>query len=408
MRRPGTSSLWITLLLLLPNMTDLSAAGHEKIFPEEVRDSLSGPRPRSVIVLSSGTADKVAFEAALRRHTVPAFPGDMEQAQLPLIDGYAVKANAKGLEALGQLQGVAAVWVVPDPLFAHSVRIIKGIDYVVRTVPDPMAINISLGPPSSMLPMPYREREPVSLAIKKAAEAGKLVVMSAGNDGPRNDTLNPWCLSPWAVCVGAATTDGGRLWEKSSRGRPGDPLYRPSVVAPGVDLITTHPPDIPKTPDQLAAEKRIGFEKQVPADKRHLYTVVSGSSFATSHVSDAAAQVFFYLTHARDELVAKGEKDPKIAVIYSHRPLKDRDALVRTRRLVGEVKDFETNFLAIYPARPDPLVVKQILLDAALPMAGGYREHEIGSGFLHQEMINRLFGQYGLVQPKILPVKAVE
>lgn len=388
-------------------MADPAAARREKIFPAEIRGRLSGPRAHHVIVLFSGT-DRATFEVALRQHTAPAFPGDMDQARLPLINGYAAKANAKGLEGLGQIQSVAAVWVIPEPLFADSVRIIKGIDYVVRTVPDPMAINISLGPPAAMLPMPYREQEPINLAIKKAAEAGKLVVMSAGNDGPRNDTLNPWCLSPWVVCVGAATADGSKLWEKSSRGRPGDPVYRPSVVAPGVDVITTHPPDIPKTPDMLAAEKRIGFEKQVPADKRHLFTVVGGSSFAAMHVSDAAAQVFFYLASARDDLAAKGEKDSKkIAVIYTHRLLKDRDALVRTRRLIGEVKDFEDNFLAIYPARPDPLIVKQILLDAALPMAG-YGEHEIGSGFLHQDMINRLFGQYGLVKPKILPVKSVE
>lgn len=408
MRRLDRSSPWIALLLLLlPNMVDPAAAQREKIFPAEVRGRLSGSRSHNAIVLSSDTIDRVAFEAALRPHTAPAFPGGMEQARLPLIDGYAVKASAKGLEGLGQLQSVAAVWVIPDPLFAHYVRIIKGIDYVVRTVPDPMAINISLGPPAALLPMPYREQEPISLAIKKATEAGKLVVMSTGNDGPGNDTLNPWCLSPWAVCVGAATADGSKLWEKSSRGRPGDPVYRPSVVAPGVDVLTTHPPDLPKTPDQLAAEKRIGFDQQVPVDKRNLYTVVSGSSFATSYVSDAAAQVFFYLSNARDDFIAKGDQDPKVAIPYSHRLLKERDALVRTRRLIGEVKDFDSYFMAIYPARPDPLIVKQILLDAALPMAG-YGEHEIGSGFLHKDMINHLFGQYGLVTPKILSTKSVK
>jgi hypothetical protein len=231
--------------------------------------------------------------------------------------------------------------------------------------------------------------------------------MSAGNAGPRNDTLNPWCLSPTVLCVGAALEDGSKLWEQSSRGRPGDPLYRPGVVAPGVDIVTTHPPAIPKSPEMLVAEKRAGFDKRVAPDKRDLYTVASGSSFAASHVSGAAAQVFFYLSNARAELIAQGDQDPKIAVIYTHAPLKNRDPLVRTHRLIGEVKDFDSNFVAIYPARPDPLVVKQILLDAALPMAN-YREHEVGSGFLHQEIINRHFGQYGLVQPKLLPVKAVE
>lgn len=388
-------------------MIDPAAAQPEKIFPAEIRGKLSGARTHHVIVLSAGRLDGAAFEAALRQHTVPAFPGGMENARLPLIDGYAVKANAKGLAGLARLSGVAAVWVIPESLFADSVRIIKSIDYVVRTVPDPIAINISLGPPAAMLPMPYREREPINLAIRKAAEAGKLVVMSAGNDGPGNDTLNPWCLSPWVVCVGAASADGAKLWEKSSRGRPGDPVYRPGVVAPGIDILTAHPPDIAKTPDQLAAEKRSGFAERVPADKRQLYTVVSGSSFATKYVSDAAAQVFFYLSSARADLAAQGEKDPKIAVMYSHRSLKDRDALVRARRLIGEAKDFESYFMAIYPARPDPLVVKQILLDAALPMAG-YREHEIGSGFLNRDLINHHFGQYGLVQPKILPVKAVQ
>jgi hypothetical protein len=157
----------------------------------------------------------------------------------------------------------------------------------------------------------------------------------------------------------------------------------------------------------LAAEKRIDFDKKVPADQRKLYTVVSGSSFAALYVSDAAAQVFFYLVHARGELVAKGEKDPKIAVIYSHRKLANRDAVVRTRRLAGEVKDFDSNFVAIYPARPEPIIVKQILLDSALAMPG-YQESEVGSGFLDKDLVDRLFGQYGLAKPKVLPVKVVK
>jgi hypothetical protein len=394
-------------VFLVTSMMDPATASQDKVFPAEARGKIAGPAYRNVIVLSSSPTGDPAFEAALRRHTVPAFEGGLEKARLPLIGGYAVRANAQGIQGLAQVPEVVALWVTPDQLFGDSVRIIKSIDYVVRTVPQPMAINISLGPPPAMLPLPYREREPVSLAIQKAGEADKLVVMSAGNAGPKDDTLNPWCLSPTVVCVGAATEDGSGLWKQSSRGRPGDPLYRPSVVAPGVDVITTHPPGIPKSAEMLAAEKWAGFDQRVPPDKRHLYTVVSGSSFAASHVSDAAAQVFFYLSKAREELAAQGDKDPKIAMIYTHASLQKRDALVRTRRLAGEVKDFDSNFLAIYPARPDPLVVKQILLDSALPMAG-YREHEVGSGFLHQEIINRLFGQYGLVQPKILSTKAVE
>ena len=394
------------VVFLLPSMAD-PAIGQEKIFPVEVRGKLAGPERHNVIVLSSSPSGDPGLEKALRQHTVPAFEGGLEQARLPLIGGYAVRTQAKGLLALAQSASVVALWVVPEPIFDDSVRIIKAIDSAIRKVPDPGPINISLGPPPAMLPLPYREREPISLAFQKAARAGQLVVMSAGNAGPKDDTLNPWCLSPTVVCVGAATEDGSKLWERSSRGRPGDPVYRPSIVAPGVDVITTHPPEIPKTREMLAAEKRVDFDKRVPPDKRDRYTVVSGSSFAAGHVSGAAAQVFFYLGNVRDELLARGEREPKIAVTYAQAPLRTRDAQVRTRRLIGEVKDSGSYFVVTYPARPDPLVVKQILLDSALPMAN-YREHEVGSGFVHQEIIKQAFGEYGLPKPKILPIKAVE
>lgn len=395
------------LFFLAPVAVDAMSASLEKIFPVEIRSRLSEPGRHSVIVLSASRFGDSAFEAALRQLTVPAFPGGIDQARLRLIDGYAVRADAQGLRSLAREEGLAALWVIPDPLFGEMVRIIESLDYIVRTVPEPMAVNISLGPPPAMLPLPYREDEPIHLATRKAAEAGKLVVMSAGNAGPGNDTLNPWCLSPSVVCVGAATEDGSRVWEKSSRGRPGDPLYRPGVVAPGVDLLTAHPAGVPKSPEMRAAEKRTGFDRRVPPERRDFYTVVSGTSFAARHVSDAAAQVFFFLANARAELLAAGETDPKIAIFYHHAPLKKRDSWVRDRRWAGTVEDLESFFAAIYPARPDPLVVKQILLDAALPMAD-FGEHEAGSGFLHQEIIHRYFGKYGSPKPKILSTKVTE
>src|SRR2546430_15475845 len=74
--------------------------------------------------------------------------------------------------------------------------------------------------------------------------------ISAGNDGPDQNTLNPYSVAPWGIGVAAScsATDtlaqrlhcqpGGKLADFSSRGVPGDALYHPTGTAPAFPGIS--------------------------------------------------------------------------------------------------------------------------------------------------------------------------
>jgi subtilisin family serine protease len=95
-------------------------------------------------------------------------------------------------------------------------------------------INLSLGP--LFFTQPFSEYDPINLATKRAYENGIVVVVIAGNDGPRNDTMNAWAVAPWVIGVGA-TDDNKMLADYSSRGDPNNTLCAPTVVASGVDYM---------------------------------------------------------------------------------------------------------------------------------------------------------------------------
>ncbi|MEP7009434.1 MAG: S8 family serine peptidase [Acidobacteriota bacterium] len=411
---PSKRAAWIGMFWALYTIRGGSDEGakvwREKIFPEDRRAEVKVDGAYEVIVLAEA-GQVAAAESAVRQHGSAPFPGGIQRARLELIEGIAAKASGAGIKALAESKGIARIWMVPRDLFENYVRIIQGLGYVVATDPGPGPINLSLGPPSGMLPMPFQEGEPLNLATRRAAAAGKLTIVSAGNDGPKPDTLNPWCLADWVLCVGAAAVVSQKAvpWEKSSRGRPRDSRYRPGVLALGVDVLTTHPSAVPKTEEMKAAERRVGFDRMVAPEKRSAYTIVSGTSFATPDVSKSAAQIVFFLQKAL--AVAEEEKDkaePTMATLYTHFRLAERDELVRTKRFAGTIKDVGGAVVAIYPLRPDdPLVVKQILLDAAIPMPG-FGTNEVGSGLVTSDHIAKLFGKFGLWDPKLLPVKVID
>ncbi len=130
----------------------------------------------------------------------------------------------------------------------------------------------------------YDENDPVNVATRMLVERGVNVVFSAGNSGPGLHTLNPYAAAPWVISVGA-TDARGRLTDFSSRGDFGSRNYRPTLVAPGANVVSIR-----------ASGTNITGTTALPTDAQGLsateipyYTTASGTSFSAPQVAGTIA-----------------------------------------------------------------------------------------------------------------------
>ncbi|MEM4970802.1 MAG: S8 family serine peptidase [Sulfolobales archaeon] len=163
-----------------------------------------------------------------------------------------------------QCEGAAASWIIRGIQWA-----LLGPDGRPGTGDEAQIISMSLG---TLIPpwfSYYSARyDPLITAISRAVEAGAVVVIAAGNDGPGGYTINYLCLARGVICVGAADTTRGSLSNSSvaifsSRGPIPFDIPLPDVSAPGVRIISS-----------------------VPINSTAAF---SGTSMATPHVSGVAA-----------------------------------------------------------------------------------------------------------------------
>ena len=151
--------------------------------------------------------------------------------------------------------------------------------------------------------------DPVSISTYELYKRGIVSVFAAGNDGPGEDTHNPYAQAPWVISVGASEKDAV-LTSFSSRGKRGESgtftmpdgrqwtyFNEPTVVAPGVDIVSTRTLTgiLPPLEAQHDAET---------LEAAHLpyYTHMSGTSMATPHVAGIVALMLEanpYLTPAQ-------------------------------------------------------------------------------------------------------------
>lgn len=132
----------------------------------------------------------------------------------------------------------------------------------------------------------YDTNDPVNVATKMLTDAGINVVFSAGNTGPGAHTLNPYAVAPWVVSVGATDTQG-RLASFSSRGDFGSALFRPTLVAPGVNVVSVRGSGIANV---IGAEGLAGADAQrLSSSEMPYYTTANGTSFSAPQVAGTIA-----------------------------------------------------------------------------------------------------------------------
>lgn len=169
--------------------------------------------------------------------------------------------------------GSGAVIFILDTIGGFDYALVNQFRYNIRV------INNSWGSPGDT-GTPFNPDDPINIATKKLADRNVIVVFAAGNSGSGEDTIGGnFIKAPWVVRAGAGNKDG-TLADFSSRGKrdgggtavvDGETFTwvdRPTVVAPGVDIIST-----------LANTGALGLLEPENADYAHM----SGTSMACPH-----------------------------------------------------------------------------------------------------------------------------
>jgi serine protease AprX len=179
--------------------------------------------------------------------------------------GYAPKSRLVGLSA-----GDASLF-----------NVLAGFDFLL-TRPDlgVRVVNCSFSANTI-----YDENDPVNVATRMLTDGGVHVVFSAGNTGPGLNSLNPYAQAPWVISVGAI--DGrNRLAGFSSRGEFASRTVRPTLVAPGVGVVSLRASGTNLTGVSGLVE---GDVQQLSLTELPYYTTASGTSFSAPQVAGTIA-----------------------------------------------------------------------------------------------------------------------
>lgn len=153
---------------------------------------------------------------------------------------------------------------------------LEGLDWIlqIREQCRIRILNISVG--IGTLDEMTKMRQ-LKAKIEEVWDSGILVVCAAGNKGPDSGTVSEVGNSSKSIMVGChdgsyAAGQAGRCETYSGRGKEGDALRKPDLVAPGTDIVSCN-----------------AHYYRIHGKYRNAYVSKCGTSMATPIVSGAAA-----------------------------------------------------------------------------------------------------------------------
>ena len=161
--------------------------------------------------------------------------------------------------------------------------VLEGLDYLLSNRSD---LNVRVVNCSFSANVVFDVNDPVNIATKLLTDNGVNVVFSAGNTGPGQHTLNPYSVAPWVISVGA-TDSKGRLASFSSRGDFGSALFRPTLVAPGVGVVSLRGSGVLNVTGAQGIAN--GDAQRLNSSELPFYTTASGTSFSAPQVAGTIA-----------------------------------------------------------------------------------------------------------------------
>lgn len=165
---------------------------------------------------------------------------------------------------------------------ASLLFVLSGFDYLLA---NGAAFNVRVVNCSFSANTVFDVNDPVNIATRMLTDNGVNVVFSAGNTGPGADSLNPYSVAPWVISTGAVD-NLGKLASFSSRGDFGSPLFRPTIVAPGVNTVSLRASTVAAV---TTVDGAVPNDSSLSATELPYYTTGSGTSFSAPQVAGVIA-----------------------------------------------------------------------------------------------------------------------
>jgi serine protease AprX len=164
------------------------------------------------------------------------------------------------------------------------IYVLEGFDYLLTRGND---LGVRVVNCSFSANTVFDVNDPVNVATRMLADRGVNVVFSAGNNGPGLSTLNPYAVAPWVISVGATDTTG-HIAGFSSRGGFASALFHPTLVAPGVNVVSLRGSAFVNVTGAEGVSAGADLQR-LSSSELPFYTTANGTSFSAPQVSGAIA-----------------------------------------------------------------------------------------------------------------------